>query len=170
MLYVLTHVHTLHVGRFSSVGMATRCGLDGPSSLRRGAKAHRLLGLRVRIPPGAWMFVLCVVSEDKKIKCTTIKTKKQEWIKQEQRTKKVPSGEMYSAPVHTRLLCTGCRVCFPGVKRPRRVVNPHPYLTLSLKNLSGRVLGRTLPFVYCANEVEFVVLNMAIHVAAAASR
>ena len=26
----------------------------------------RLLGLRVRIPPGAWMFVLCVVSKDKR--------------------------------------------------------------------------------------------------------
>jgi hypothetical protein len=27
--------------------------------------AARLLGLRVRIPPGAWMFVLCVLSKDK---------------------------------------------------------------------------------------------------------
>ena len=25
----------------------------------RGSAADRLLGLRVRIPPGAWMFVLC---------------------------------------------------------------------------------------------------------------
>jgi hypothetical protein len=37
----------------------------------------RLLGLRVRIPPEAWIFVLCVVSEDKKAKCRAIKTKKQ---------------------------------------------------------------------------------------------
>ena len=31
--------------------------------------ADRLLGLRVRIPPAAWMFVLCVLySKDKKAK------------------------------------------------------------------------------------------------------
>jgi hypothetical protein len=30
-----------------------------PSVLRRGSAAARLLGLRVRIPPGAWMFVRC---------------------------------------------------------------------------------------------------------------
>ena len=32
-----------------------------PSGLRRGSAAACLLGLRVRIPPGAWMFVCCVV-------------------------------------------------------------------------------------------------------------
>ena len=30
-----------------------------PSGLRRGCAADRLLGLRVRIPPGAWMSVCC---------------------------------------------------------------------------------------------------------------
>jgi hypothetical protein len=34
--------------------------------LRRGFAAIRLLGLRVRIPPRAWMFVLGVVSKDKR--------------------------------------------------------------------------------------------------------
>jgi hypothetical protein len=29
-----------------------------------------------KIPPGAWMSVLCVVSRDKKAKCRTMKTKK----------------------------------------------------------------------------------------------
>jgi hypothetical protein len=29
------------------------------ASLRHGLSAARLLGLRVRIPPGAWMFVCC---------------------------------------------------------------------------------------------------------------
>ena len=63
------------MARDSSVGMASRYGLDGPgiesayprwpSGLRLGSAADRLLGLRVRIPPGAWMFVLCVVSKDK---------------------------------------------------------------------------------------------------------
>ena len=60
--------------RNSSVGIATGYGLDGPgiesqwpSCLRRGSAADRLLGLRVRIPPGAWMFVLCVLySKDKR--------------------------------------------------------------------------------------------------------
>jgi hypothetical protein len=33
----------------------------GRAVLRRGSAADRLLGLRVRIPPGAWMFVLSVV-------------------------------------------------------------------------------------------------------------
>ena len=30
-----------------------------PSGLRRGSAASRLLGLRVRIPPGAWIFICC---------------------------------------------------------------------------------------------------------------
>ena len=38
-----------------------------PSGLRRGSVADRLLGLRVRIPPGAWIFVLCELhSKDKR--------------------------------------------------------------------------------------------------------
>ena len=37
--------------------------------LRRGSAADCLLGLRVRIPPGAWMFVSCVMySEGQKAK------------------------------------------------------------------------------------------------------
>jgi hypothetical protein len=32
-----------------------------PSGLRRGSAAARLLGLRVRIPPWAWVFVVSVV-------------------------------------------------------------------------------------------------------------
>jgi hypothetical protein len=27
--------------------------------------AYRLLGLHIRVPPGTWMFVLCVVRKDK---------------------------------------------------------------------------------------------------------
>jgi len=33
-----------------------------PRGLRRGSAADRLLGFRVRIPPGAWMSVCCVYS------------------------------------------------------------------------------------------------------------
>ena len=32
-----------------------------PSGLRRGSADVQLLGLRVRIPPGAWTFVVSVV-------------------------------------------------------------------------------------------------------------
>ena len=35
------------------------CRSQWPGGLRRGTAAARLLGLRVRIPPGAWMFVCC---------------------------------------------------------------------------------------------------------------
>jgi hypothetical protein len=75
------------VYRNSSVGIATGYGLGGMwiescrsqwlSGLRRGSAADRLLGLRVRTSPGAWMFVLCVVSkEDKKAKYRTVKSKR----------------------------------------------------------------------------------------------
>jgi hypothetical protein len=43
----------------------TKYYLDGRSQWPRGLSpryaAERLLGLRVRIPPGAWMFVSCTV-------------------------------------------------------------------------------------------------------------
>ena len=34
-----------------------QAGPSGPRGLRRRSAAARLLGLQVRIPPGAWMFV-----------------------------------------------------------------------------------------------------------------
>jgi hypothetical protein len=60
------------------------CGLDGrrfesqwPNGLRRGSAADLLRGLRVRIQPGAWMFVLCVLySKGQKAKARIIWTKK----------------------------------------------------------------------------------------------
>jgi hypothetical protein len=38
---------------------AYRRRYEWPRSLERGSAARRLLGLRVRIPPGAWMPVSC---------------------------------------------------------------------------------------------------------------
>ena len=38
-----------------------------PRGRRRGSATDRLLGLRVRIPPGAWMHVLCVVQTRRKM-------------------------------------------------------------------------------------------------------
>ena len=59
------------VGRDSWVSSGSLYGLDGlgiescrsqwPSGLRRGTATDRLLGLGIRIPPGAWMLVLCVL-------------------------------------------------------------------------------------------------------------
>ena len=79
------------MGRNSSVGMATCYRLDDPGGTRglgrRSLDSH-LLGLRVRIPPGAWMFVLCVLySKDKKAKVRTAHTKKQIRIKYNERTR-----------------------------------------------------------------------------------
>jgi hypothetical protein len=63
------------VGWDSSVGIATCYRLEGPgmescrfqwlSGVRQVSAADRLLGLRFRIWPRAWMFVLCVVSKGK---------------------------------------------------------------------------------------------------------
>ena len=70
LFFHYTLVTLLDVGRDSIVGIATRYGLDGagierrsqwPCGLRRGSSAARLLGSWVRIPPGAWMFVLCLL-------------------------------------------------------------------------------------------------------------
>ena len=36
-----------------------------PSGLRRESPADPLVGLRVRIPPGIWVFVFCVLSKGK---------------------------------------------------------------------------------------------------------
>jgi hypothetical protein len=36
-----------------------KCRSQWTSGLRRGSAAARLLGLRIRIPPGAWMCVCC---------------------------------------------------------------------------------------------------------------
>ena len=72
------------MGWDSVVGTVTHHGLNGPgiecgfqrtSGLRRVSAAARLLVLRVRIPPGAWMFVL--YSKDRRQNASTIKTKKQ---------------------------------------------------------------------------------------------
>ena len=69
-----------HGDRDSSVG----CRSQWPSGLRRGSAADHLLGLRVRIPPGAWMSVCCVLySTDKKAKWRTIRTKHRVWMKYE---------------------------------------------------------------------------------------
>ena len=104
-------VPLFNVGRDSSVGIATRYRLDGrgsnpwrtqrPRGLRRRAVAGRPLGLRVRIPTRTWMFVLCVVSKETKVKSRTLKKKKQVRMKYrvQENIKKIPVGARFSAPV-----------------------------------------------------------------------
>jgi hypothetical protein len=68
-----------------SVGIAQPgYGLDGSKDADPSVRAvygvsatTRVLRLRVRISPGAWMFVLCVVNNDKKARSRTVKTKTQ---------------------------------------------------------------------------------------------
>jgi hypothetical protein len=44
---------------FVTLGYNERSRFQWQPDLKRGSAAARLLGLRVRIPPGAWMFVFC---------------------------------------------------------------------------------------------------------------
>jgi hypothetical protein len=45
------------------------CRSCWPSGLRRGSVADWVLGLRVRIPPGAWMSVVeCVLSDKRSVR------------------------------------------------------------------------------------------------------
>ena len=82
----------------SSVGTVTRLRArrsgvrirrsQWPSGLRRGSAADRLLGLQLRIPPGAWMLVLCVLySKDKEVR-----TK----VQREQKKKSQQGARVYS--------------------------------------------------------------------------
>ena len=84
----------------SVVGIAIGYGLDGPgiksqlpSDQRRKSVAARLLGLRVRIPPGAWLFVLCVCVFCK-VKDKNANSQKNQdkgvLIKYRKRTQKIP--------------------------------------------------------------------------------
>ena len=125
--------------------------------------AARLLGLRVRIPPGTWMFVLCVsYSKEKRQEARTIKTKKQVWTKYKQRARKglqifrTRPDRPWRPP---GLLQNGYRVPFPGVKQLGRrlylslqssaevkdTVELNPY---SPSGLSWLVLEGTSPFTF----------------------
>ena len=54
LLALLGSHHILHVSRIRVKSQSQR-----PHGLRCGSHSARLLGLRVRIPPAAWMFVSC---------------------------------------------------------------------------------------------------------------
>jgi hypothetical protein len=65
-----THMDTVVGTRGGAVGRGTtlqagrsrvRWRSQWPCGIRRGSAAARLLGSWVRIPPGAWMFVLCLL-------------------------------------------------------------------------------------------------------------
>jgi hypothetical protein len=66
------------------------------SGLRHGSVAVRLLGLRFRIPPGAWMFVLCVLYS----KDIQDKGKNTDKVQREnKRIKKIPPGALMSVVI-----------------------------------------------------------------------
>jgi hypothetical protein len=139
-------------------------GLNPPSGLRRGSTADRLLGSRVRIPPGAWLFVLCVLySKGQKAKPGQSGQRSTDKVQRE--NKKNPGGSEifhihsdrpWSLPC---LLYNGYCVYFPGVKRPGRGVNhPHPSNSAAKGKVelyfysscgpSWTVLGRIVPFTF----------------------
>ena len=101
---------SLQMGRDSSSSMATRYKLDGPGielpiPVAERCKARvcgrSLTGTADSDPPGAWMFVLCVLySKDKRKRAWTIR-KKEVRIKYKKRTKKFPVGARFSAVVRT---------------------------------------------------------------------
>jgi hypothetical protein len=149
------------MGRDCSVGRATLYAMDGlriecrshwPSGLRRGSAGSN--------PTGG--MDICVLSTDKKVKCSTMKTNKYGWSTEYEKIPKIPYG---SEIFRTRsdlpwgppsLLYNGYRVSFPGVKLPEYGVNHPPPSNAEIKERvelylyspcgpSWPVLGRTLP-------------------------
>jgi hypothetical protein len=52
-------LHALQINSTIRLCIERLCRSQWPRSLKSGSAAERLLGLWVRIPPGAWMFVSC---------------------------------------------------------------------------------------------------------------
>ena len=57
---IVVNCDSLFWRRVNKVRIEKHSRSQWPSGPRRGSAATRLLGLRVRIPPWAWMFVCCV--------------------------------------------------------------------------------------------------------------
>jgi hypothetical protein len=78
--------------------------------LRRRFVVSRTLGLRVRIPPGAWMFVSCVVSKDKRQNAG----RRRQWHKYgwstEYKRKKITPGHGCMFLVHVVCWCRNRRL------------------------------------------------------------
>ena len=132
-----------NVGRDGSVGMATRYGLGGPgiescrsqwpSGLRGGSAVDRLLGLRFRISPKAWMFVLCAINKEKRQNAGQSRQKIQVRTKHRVNvnTKNSNVGEIFRTrldwPWGPRiLLYNGYRISFPEIKRLGRSIDHSP--------------------------------------------
>jgi hypothetical protein len=125
------------LGRDSSVGTATRYGLNGPgieslpSGLRLGSASDRLLGLRFESRRGHGC--LCCVSSVKtsKVQDSQDKDTSTDEVQTSKIIQKNPGVGEIIATRRDRpwgppsLLYNGYRVSFPGVKRPGRGVN-HP--------------------------------------------
>jgi hypothetical protein len=144
-VFVLTEQQTNVTVHERLQGTGTGYGLDGlgieycrsqwPSGLRRGSAANRLLGLRVRIPSGTWMLVLCVVSKDKRQNAGQSRQTSSDEVqaKYKKIQKKSRWGEIFRtlpdrAGGPPGFLYNGYRVSFPGVKRTGHGVD-HPHLS-----------------------------------------
>ena len=57
-VYLLLIIVTILVS-ISIIPVILRCWSQGPSGLKHGSAAPRLMGLRVRMPSGAWKSVCC---------------------------------------------------------------------------------------------------------------
>jgi hypothetical protein len=101
---------TQTVDRDSSVGIATRYGLDdrGIEPIMVAARLQaRVCGRSLAVVAGwnlGWDMDVCVVccKKRQKVKFRIIKAKKQGWVKcQQENTKKTPVGARFSSPVQT---------------------------------------------------------------------
>ena len=74
----VNHARTSAVGTVTAISAAWSgdriLPIPVPRGLGRRSVGSRLVGLRVRIPPGAWMFVSCFVSTDKRQNAGHLKT------------------------------------------------------------------------------------------------
>ena len=114
------------------VGRSSVCGCLWPRGLRRGSAVDRLLGLRVRIPPGARMFVLYNKrrkSQDNQDKVTSTEEVPRETKRWNSRNNPGEGCVFFIRPDRRRsppiLLYNEYRVSFSGLKRPGRGVD-HP--------------------------------------------
>ena len=127
------------MGRNCVVGIATDWTVQGSNPCRSRwlrplscrSMVVRLLGLRVRISPGEWMFVLCVLYiRGKRQRAGQSGRRTADKVKRE--NKKIPVGAIFSAPVHTgpgahpSSYKMGTGYLSSGVNRPGRGVNPRP--------------------------------------------